>query len=67
MVSVRHRHLDDVQARLGVLQHRQLLVDVHEADLVRVGSLAHQVDHLLEQAGAYEARRVNANTTSTTF
>lgn len=41
-------HLYDVQAWLGVLQHRQLLIDVHEADLIWVGSLTHKIDDLLE-------------------
>lgn len=41
-------YLYDVQARLGVLQHRQLLIDVHEADLIWVGSLTHQIDDLLK-------------------
>lgn len=49
-------YLDDVQARLRVLQDRELLVDVHQADLVRVGALAHQVDHLLQQARAWNER-----------
>lgn len=49
-------HLDDVQARLRVLQDRELLVDVHQADLIRVGPLAHQIDHLLQQAGAWRER-----------
>lgn len=44
------KYLDDVQPRLWVLQHRQLLVNVHQADFIRVGTLAHQVDHLLQQA-----------------
>lgn len=44
----RGTYLYDVQARLGVLQHRQLLVDVHEADLIWVGTLTHQIDDLLK-------------------
>lgn len=44
------KYLDDVQPGLWVLQHRQLLVNVHQADFIRVGTLAHQVDHLLQQA-----------------
>lgn len=46
-------YLDDVQARLRILQDRELLVDVHQADLIGVSTLAHQVDHLLQQAGAW--------------
>ena len=49
-------HLDDVQARLRVLQNGELLVDVHQANLIRVGPLAHQIDHLLQQAGAWRER-----------
>lgn len=49
----RRQLLDDVQAGLRVFQDGKLLIDVHQADLIRVGSLAHQVDHLLQQARAF--------------
>lgn len=44
----RLQYLYDVQAGLGVLQDRQLFVDVHKANLIRVCSLTHQIHNLLK-------------------
>lgn len=52
-----HGYLDDVQSGLWVLQHWQLLINVHEANFIRVGTLAHQVDHLLQQACTWVERQ----------